>query len=99
LARLGRAATLWAIPLLQGNRPLAVEGDIQYVLILDEDGDTIGTLVWQRSNARIWQPYSFDLAPYAGRAIRIRLGVFNDGLGRCTAGYVDDVTLQVCALP
>ena len=45
------------------------------------------------SNAHMWQRYSFDLTPFAGQTIELRLGVFNDGQGGQTALYVDNASL------
>lgn len=70
--------------------------DAQYVLLLDGQGNIIKTLHWARSNARAWQRLSFDLAPYIGTNFRLLFGAFNNGDGRRTAMYVDDVSLATC---
>ena len=45
------------------------------------------------SNAQAWQRYSFDLTPFAGQTIGVRVGVINDGQGGPTALYVDNASL------
>jgi DNA-binding beta-propeller fold protein YncE len=77
------------------NSPDAPAGDRQYVLLLNENGAVLKRLWWTRSNARAWQQQTFDLAAYAGRAVRVHVGVYNDGVGGATGLYVDDVTLTV----
>jgi hypothetical protein len=70
-------------------------GDRQYVLLLDEQGDVIEQLLWTRRNIGEWQPLSFDLTKYAGKTVRLHLGVYNDGEGGVTSMFVDDVALIV----
>ena len=70
--------------------------DLQYLLILDQNQNWIGTLVWQRSNSQVWTNMTFDLSAYAGRKIMLQWGTFNNGTSGITAMYVDDVTLQAC---
>jgi hypothetical protein len=72
----------------------AASGDAQYVSITPSGTEAISsTLLWMLSNAQTWQRYSFDLAPYAGQTIRVRVGVLNDGQGGQTALYVDSASL------
>jgi hypothetical protein len=69
-------------------------GDAQYVrLTLSGTHVISATLLWMLSNAQAWQRTSFDLTPYAGQTIGLRLGVINDGQGGQTALYVDDASL------
>lgn len=70
-------------------------GDRQYVLLLDEQGNVIKQLLWTRRNIEAWQPLSFDLTAYAGKTVRLHLGVYNDGVGGVTSMFVDDVALIV----
>ena len=81
------------------NRPFSettLSGDLQYLLILDQNQNWIDTLVWQRSNSQVWTKMQFDLSAYAGWKIYLQWGTFNNGTGGITAMYVDDVTLQAC---
>jgi len=71
-------------------------GDVQYLLILNQQGAWIGTLMWELSNAQTWQARSFDLSAYAGRTIRLQWGVYNDGTGARTAMYIDLVSALNC---
>ena len=77
------------------SRPLV--GDWQYVLILDEDNETLDTLVWQRADDRRWVFHQFDLGAYAGQTIKLQFGVCNDGEDGVTVMYVDDVSLELCS--
>ena len=70
--------------------------DLQYLLILDQNQNWIGTLVWQRSNSQVWTNMTFDLSAYAGRTIMLQWGTFNNGTSGITAMHVDDVSLQAC---
>ncbi len=69
--------------------------DWQYVLILQDD-EIIGTLLWQLRDDRQWTYHEFDLMDYAGQTIKLHFGVFNDGSGGVTAMFLDDVALEVC---
>ena len=77
-----------------GKEPLA--NDVQYILILDQYGNWIDTLYWQRRDDHSWQYYQFSLRAYAGDTIYIHFGTYNDGYGGVTAMYVDDAELEVC---
>ncbi len=77
-----------------GNAPLA--NDLQYVMVLDPFNNLVETLLYQRSNSRVWTSYEFNLLKYAGQAIKLEFGTYNDGLDGITSMYVDDVTLDVC---
>lgn len=74
----------------------AVAGDVQYVLVLDQYGNWIDTLLWTRSNAQTWTYYEFDVSRYIGSTIRLQFGVYNNGSDGITSMYVDDTTFQVC---
>jgi hypothetical protein len=71
-------------------------GDVHYVLVLDQDGTILQTLIWILSNAGTWQSATFDLKAYAGETIRLHFGTYNDGNGLKSAMYVDDVSLIQC---
>jgi hypothetical protein len=72
----------------------AASGDAQYVSIAPSGTGTISpTLLWMLSNTQTWQRYSFDLTPYAGQTIEVRVGVINDGEGGQTALYLDSASL------
>jgi photosystem II stability/assembly factor-like uncharacterized protein len=74
----------------------AAGGDAQYLLILEPSSMTVlETLFWDLSNAQLWQHRTFDVASYAGQAIMLHFGVYNDGAGGQTAMYVDNVSLVV----
>jgi hypothetical protein len=77
-----------------GDEPL--QSDVQYVLVLDQYQNWIGTLVWMRSSSNTWTNMTFDLSNYAGWTIILQWGTFNNGTGGITSMYVDDVSLQAC---
>lgn len=77
-----------------GLEPLT--NDVQYILILDQYGNWIDTLYWQRRNDTKWLYYQFDLLKYAGYTIYIHFGTYNDGYGGVTTMFVDDAELEVC---
>lgn len=54
------------------------------------------TLWHNRDDARDWQPFTFDLLPYAGQTVTLRFGAYNDGEDGVTALFVDDVSVQAC---
>jgi hypothetical protein len=75
-----------------------LSSDVQYVLILDQGGYILETLVWQLKNNQSWDYQEFDLLKYKGQTIRLQFGTYNDGdwYGLISAMYLDDVTLDVC---
>ena len=84
-------------------RPLAatveeanLSGDAQYVLILDEREEWVGTLLWHLSDDWSWTSHEFDLTGYAGRTIKLHFGAYNNGSGGVAGLYVDDVSLSIC---
>jgi len=70
--------------------------DAQYVIVLNQYGYILETLLWQRSNAKYWVSHEFDLKKYAGQTIKIQFGTYNDGYDGITSMYMDDVTLEIC---
>jgi bacillopeptidase F (M6 metalloprotease family) len=68
---------------------------VQYVLILDQWGNWIDTLVWQLKNQG-WVYKEFGLKSYAGEIIQINFGTYNDGANGVSSMYVDDVKFEVC---
>lgn len=87
------AATLRAAESLS-----TISGDRQYILLLDENNRILERLLWTRRDRDAWEALSFDVSAYAGRTIRLHLGVYNDGLDGATAMYIDDVTVTAtCA--
>lgn len=71
-------------------------GDVQYVLILNEDQEWIESLIWQRKDAHEWTKKVFDLSKYGGQTIWIHFGTYNDGSDGVTSLHVDDVSLVIC---
>ncbi len=69
-------------------------GDVQYATVaLAGTASMSRTLFWSLSNVQAWQRYSFDLTPFAGKTVMLRLGVVNDGSGGQTVMYVDNASL------
>lgn len=78
-----------------GETPLAT--DAQYILIYNQDGTTpLRTLLYMRSNTRVWEHYTFSLMDFRGQTVRIIFGAYNDGQDGTTALYTDDASLGVC---
>jgi len=86
-----------AHPLAATIQEAALASDRQYVIVLDEYGQWINTLVWQRTNDQQWTFHEFDLKQYAGRTIKLQFGAYNDGWSGVTGMYVDDVSLEICS--
>ncbi len=81
-------------PIPTSQKHATTIGDAQYLAVtLSNTAVLSHTLLWTLSNAQAWQRYSFDLTPYAGQTLVLRLGVVNDGLGGQTAMYVDNASL------
>lgn len=74
----------------------AAAGDAQYLLLLDPGtGGILEVLFWELSNAQSWGARTFDLTGYAGQAIRLHFGVYNDGVAGRAGMYVDNVALII----
>jgi hypothetical protein len=74
----------------------AAAGDVQYLLVLDQWGNWIDTLLWQRSNLRFWDYFQYNLNRFIGSTIQLQWGTYNDGWNGVTSMYVDDVSLRAC---
>lgn len=74
----------------------ALANDMQYLLILNEAGVWIDTLLWDLSDGRRWEALEYDLSDYAGQTIRLQFGTYNDGWDGVTAMWVDDASLEIC---
>lgn len=70
--------------------------DAQYVLILDDAGNLLETLLWMRSNVSMWTYYEFNLSKWSGHDIKLQIGSYNDGTDGITSLYIDDVSLEMC---
>jgi len=91
------ATTSAGIPLTGIQSIDAPVKDINYVGLYDLNNNLVADpLVWERSNARVWTGYAFDLLGFSGKQLRIKFGTYNDGLDGVTAMYVDAVSLVVC---
>ncbi|MFN8595273.1 MAG: hypothetical protein U0559_03700 [Anaerolineae bacterium] len=79
---------------VSSTRVTTATGDAQYATVTISDSMPISqTLLSMLSNAQYWQRYSFDLTPYAGQTVVVRVGALNDGQGGQTALYVDNASL------
>jgi hypothetical protein len=74
----------------------ALATDVQYVVVLDQFNNLIGTLLWMLSDQAQWGLYEFDLTKYAGTSIKIHIGTANDGVGGVSYMFVDDVSIESC---
>ncbi len=103
----------WMYPMTSETTPLTVPkpevgvkleeitlaGDVQYLLILDQYGNIINTLIWQRENTQVWTLVEVNMLSFAGRTIQIHFGTYNDGAGGITSVFVDDVSMEICDFP
>ncbi len=87
--------TLWLYPVATDT----TDSDRQYIRIMDEDQNTLETLLWTLDNSPVWQPHTFDLTDYNGQNIRLYFGVYNNGADGTAGMYLDTVSLTTCAPP
>jgi len=87
------------IPTLEsGKLELSPEsGDVQYLLVLDQWQNWIGTLLWGRKNNPTWVYRIYDLMAYRGMSIYLQFGTYNNGYSGVTSMFIDDVSL--CTVP
>jgi len=81
--------------------PLSVNGidpsgDVQLMILLNNNKVEVERLVSTRSDSRAWTAYSFDVKKYAGKTIWVYFGVVNNGYAANMAMYVDNVSLEAC---
>ena len=83
---------------LRGEAPAGLlASDLQYVVLADQSGNILQTMLWTRSNARTWQWASYPVSKsLIGRTVRVLFGVYNDGNGQSSAMFADDVALTTC---
>jgi hypothetical protein len=86
-------------PLHPELEKMPLSADAQYVLILNEQGEWIDTLLWMANNSQQWTNYQFDLTDYAGKTIKLHFGTFNNGTDGVTGMYADDASLKMCVSP
>jgi photosystem II stability/assembly factor-like uncharacterized protein len=68
-------------------------GDVQFILIMDDNDKILQRLLWTLDNSRTWKPYTFDMSAYIGKSVWVHFGVYNDGAGGTTGMYIDDLSL------
>jgi hypothetical protein len=73
--------------------------DLQYLLLLDDAGGILDSLLWTNADDQTWLSGQADLTEYAGLTLTLRFGAYNDGDGGLTHMIVDDVSLQTCPSP
>jgi hypothetical protein len=71
--------------------------DAQYVLLLNQNGAVLKTLLWTLRNTQAWTYFTYDLTAYRGQTVRIQFGTMNDGYGGKTAMFVDEAYLDNCS--
>jgi hypothetical protein len=69
-------------------------GDSQYVLIMRSPDDYFYAMRVLQNDQR-WLLYEYSVLSWAGQTITIRFSVLNDGDGRLTSMYVDEVKVIV----
>ncbi len=75
---------------------VAYDADVQMVLILDNSGNTLRTLLWTIENTPAWITQQFNLIDFAGQIVQLYFGTYNNGLLKNSAMFVDDVSLDIC---
>ncbi|MCZ7574093.1 MAG: hypothetical protein M5U01_36545 [Ardenticatenaceae bacterium] len=91
-------ATLTAA-LQTGAAPAQSSPDRQQVILLDDKRQFLALLWSAAENGDGWQRLDFDLSDYRGRTIWIYVNSINDGDGRRTWLFLDDVSLTVSRSP
>ncbi|MCZ7574094.1 MAG: hypothetical protein M5U01_36550 [Ardenticatenaceae bacterium] len=93
----GAGAQMAARP--AGSPPSQDSGDRQQVILLDDKRQFLALLWSAAENGDGWQRLDFDLSSYRGRTIWIYVNSINDGDGRRTWLFLDDVSLTVAMPP
>jgi hypothetical protein len=72
-----------------------IANDWQAAKIENSSGATLAQVMKVSSNARVWTQVVYDVIAYKGQTIRVFFNVHQNGNGKLTYMYVDDVTLTV----
>ncbi len=74
------------------------EVDWQEMLLLNTNYQLLsgGVVLRQVRNDGVWRQATFDLSPYKGQEIVLYFNVINDGNGKRTWMYIDDVSVNLC---
>ncbi len=79
------------------SEDVGTERDRQEVILLDPMTSVTVSVLWRVTrDDRVWQAEVLDLTPFQGRILVLYFNVRNDGDGRRTAMYLDDVSLLAC---
>lgn len=70
--------------------------DRQEVILLRTNGDVLALLQRVRHNEGAWQAGAVDVSAFRGQSVTIYFNVYNDGNGRRTWSYLDEVRLETC---
>jgi subtilisin family serine protease len=89
------ALSIPARPLSMRLADMALDGDVQYCLILNQWNWWTDTVMWQRLDDGAWVYHEMDVTDFAGQTIAFQFGVFNNGVDGLTSMFVDDVSLKV----
>ncbi|MCW5849669.1 MAG: hypothetical protein KIT87_06275 [Anaerolineae bacterium] len=81
---------------LDGRADKTTAGDYQEALILDRNYRVLRTIFRTESNFGQWAQITVDLTAYRGMRVVPYFNAFNDGDGRRSWMFVDDVSLEVC---
>ncbi len=73
--------------------------DRQQILLLDAEGNLLEVIVSTRMRQRTWSTQIHDLSPYAGQTVRLYFNAYNDGDVLVTSMWLDDISVQACAVP
>jgi hypothetical protein len=69
-----------------------VDSDYMYFILRRvPDGEELARVVWMERE-QVWNLWTYDLSIYAGQAVQLWIGVYNDGQGITTV-HLDDVEL------
>jgi len=82
----------------KGDERCCGEIDWQEMLLLDSSYRLLsgGVVLRQVQNDGAWHQVTYDLSPYKGMTVVLYFNVINDGNGRRSWMYVDDVSVNVC---
>ncbi len=73
------------------------EGDWQRLALISSNNfQVIAEPLVRLDHTGDWRQESFDVTPFLGQNILLYLDVYNDGDGKTTIMYVDDVRLTAC---
>ena len=87
----GATLSFWYVPHTEDS-----SGDLQQVILYSTSWLRLETVLQVLSDDGVWIHHTLDVSDYAGQTLYLYFNVYNDGDGRRSWVFLDDVSLDLC---